>query len=91
MDDKGVWGPWSSIWSFTPRGPASPVDVALAVDADRSVGTLRWKPNPEVARDHLQPDPPGDDRRALARLGGGERLEVPPGDRCGKGAQVGVL
>ncbi len=46
QDDKGVWGPWSKTWSFTPRGPASPIDVTLAFDADRSVGTLRWKPNP---------------------------------------------
>ncbi|HEY1861356.1 MAG TPA: hypothetical protein VGG61_13435 [Gemmataceae bacterium] len=45
-NEKGVWGPWSSTWSFTPRGPSLPVDVTLAFDADRSVGTLRWKPNP---------------------------------------------
>ncbi len=46
QDDKGVWGPWSATWSFTPRGPSSPIEVTLAFDADRSVGTLRWKPNP---------------------------------------------
>jgi hypothetical protein len=45
-DEKGVWGPWSSTWNFTPRGPSTPVDVTLAFDPDRSVGTLRWKPNP---------------------------------------------
>jgi hypothetical protein len=45
-DEKGVWGPWSSTWSFTARGPSSPIDVTLACDPDRSVGTLRWKPNP---------------------------------------------
>jgi len=45
-DEKGVWGPWSSTWSFTPRGPSSPIDVTLAFDPDRSVGILRWKPNP---------------------------------------------
>jgi hypothetical protein len=45
-DEKGVWGPWSSTWSFTPRGPSSPVEVTLDVDPDRGVGTLRWKPNP---------------------------------------------
>ena len=43
---KGVWGPWSATWSFTPRGPASPTDVTLAVDRDRGDGVLRWKPNP---------------------------------------------
>ena len=45
-NEKGVWGPWSSTWSFTPRGPSSPVDLTLAFDPERSVGTLRWKPNP---------------------------------------------
>jgi hypothetical protein len=45
-DEKGVWGPWSSTWSFTPRGPSPPVGVTLAFDADRGAGTLRWKPNP---------------------------------------------
>ncbi|HMF16648.1 MAG TPA: hypothetical protein VKE98_05540, partial [Gemmataceae bacterium] len=43
---KGVWGAWSATWSFTPRGPGSPIDVALAVDRDRGAGVLRWKPNP---------------------------------------------
>lgn len=43
-DEKGVWGPWSSTWSFTPRGPASPTDVTLTY-SDRGTGTLRWKPN----------------------------------------------
>ena len=45
-DDKGVWGPWSKTWSFTARGPAYPVEVAMSYDADRGVGTLKWKPNP---------------------------------------------
>jgi hypothetical protein len=43
--DKGVWSSWSKTWSFTPRGPASPTDVTLAMDHDRGTGTLRWKPN----------------------------------------------
>jgi hypothetical protein len=43
--NKGVWGPWSKTWSFTPRGPASPTDVTLAIDHDRGAGLLRWKPN----------------------------------------------
>ena len=47
MGEKGVWGPWSRTWSFTPRAPTPPVDVTLKLNADRGVGTLRWKPNPE--------------------------------------------
>jgi hypothetical protein len=46
MNDKGVWGPWSNTWKFTPRGPAAPIDVSLTFDPVRSIGTLRWKPNP---------------------------------------------
>ena len=46
-DEKGVWGPWSEIWSFTPRGPSPPTEVTLDFDADRGRGTLRWKPGPE--------------------------------------------
>ena len=29
MSDKGAWGPWSATWSFTPRGPACPLDLAI--------------------------------------------------------------
>ncbi len=45
-DEKGVWGAWSPTWSFTARGPAAPVDLALAVDAERGSAVLRWKPAP---------------------------------------------
>jgi hypothetical protein len=45
-NDKGVWGPWSSTWSFTPRGPSAPVEVTLTVDPHKGAGILRWKPNP---------------------------------------------
>jgi hypothetical protein len=45
-NEQGVWGPWSATWSFTPRGPASPTDVTLAIDRDRGTGILRWKSNP---------------------------------------------
>ncbi len=37
QSDKGVWGPWSESWSFTPGGPPVPVEVRL----DATV--LRWK------------------------------------------------
>jgi len=36
-DAKGVWGPWSRTWSFTPQAPMPPAEVAL------SAGVLRWK------------------------------------------------
>ncbi|HZN37018.1 MAG TPA: hypothetical protein VFB80_24475 [Pirellulaceae bacterium] len=44
-DARGVWGDWSKTWSFTPRGPAPPQNLALDYDAEKSVGILRWKPN----------------------------------------------
>jgi hypothetical protein len=46
QDDKGVWGPWSSTWSFTPRGPAPPRDVRLEFDREHNQGILRWAANP---------------------------------------------
>jgi hypothetical protein len=45
-DARGVWGPWSQTWRFTPRGPAPPLNVALTYDAETNRGTLRWKANP---------------------------------------------
>lgn len=43
---KGVWGPWGKTWSFTPGGPAQPVELTLepAKGTDVKV-VLRWKPN----------------------------------------------
>jgi hypothetical protein len=46
QDDKGVWGPWSKTWRFTPRGPSHPLDVTVDYDQARDIGTLRWKANP---------------------------------------------
>ncbi len=43
---RGVWGPWSATWSFTPRAPAPPVAVRLDFDEARGLGTLRWQRNP---------------------------------------------
>jgi hypothetical protein len=43
-DKAGLWGDWSAVWSFTPRGPTPPVDVSLECDQAARVGTLRWKP-----------------------------------------------
>jgi hypothetical protein len=45
-DSNGVWGPWSDTWSFTARGPAYPIDVAMKHDADTGIGTLSWNANP---------------------------------------------
>ena len=45
-DEKGVWGPWGRTWSFTAEGPAYPLDVTVAYDADAHRGVLKWKPNP---------------------------------------------
>jgi hypothetical protein len=45
-NDKGVWGLWSKTWTFTPSGPAQPVDVRLAaMTEDAGQIVLRWKPN----------------------------------------------
>jgi len=42
-DAKGLWGPWSATWSFTPRGPGVPESLEL-----QPVGngyTLHWQAN----------------------------------------------
>jgi hypothetical protein len=46
MNEKGVWGPWSQTWSFTPRGPACPLKVVLDFDSAKETGVLRWSANP---------------------------------------------
>ena len=45
-DSKGVWGPWSSTWSFTAEGPEYPIDVAMRYDPATRIGTLAWSANP---------------------------------------------
>ncbi len=45
-DEKGVWGPWSRTWSFTPGGPAHPLEVTVEYDKNKRHGILKWKPNP---------------------------------------------
>jgi hypothetical protein len=45
-DSNGVWGPWSSTWSFTAQGPAYPLDVALKYNPEAGTGTLTWSTNP---------------------------------------------
>jgi len=42
-DGSGVWGDWSDVWTFTPRGPTPPVEVTLDFDAAGRAGTLRWQ------------------------------------------------
>jgi hypothetical protein len=45
-DTKGVWGPWSKTFSFTVQAPNYPLEVALDYDAEKSLGLLKWQPNP---------------------------------------------
>ncbi len=45
-DAKGVWGPWSKTFSFTPQAPNYPLEVALGYAKDRGIGTLTWQANP---------------------------------------------
>ena len=40
QDSKGVWGPWSEIWSFVARGPAPPRDVTVQFDPARTRGVV---------------------------------------------------
>src|SRR5262249_1214460 len=45
-DAKGVWGPWSKTFTFTPKAPNYALDVALSYDRDKGIGILKWKANP---------------------------------------------
>ncbi len=45
MNAQGVWGPWSKTWSFTPRGPAYPLNVTVDYDQGKDAGTLHWQAN----------------------------------------------
>jgi hypothetical protein len=43
-NDKGVWGPWSQTWTFTPGGPVPPLEVRMeAVLENNAQQVLRWK------------------------------------------------
>lgn len=43
QNDKGVWGPWSKTWSFTPGGPLPPSAVRLEVmPGNNGQRVLRW-------------------------------------------------
>jgi hypothetical protein len=64
-NDKGVWGPWSKTWSFTPRGPSYPLEVTVNYDQNAGVGMLRWKANP-VGRKPLKYRVYGSDEKGFS-------------------------
>ncbi len=43
----GLWGPWSEVWSFTPRAPGVPRNLELATDWEARSITLSWRPAEE--------------------------------------------
>jgi len=45
QDERGVWGPWSPTWSFTPQGPGVPLNVELERDKADAF-RLMWDTNP---------------------------------------------
>jgi hypothetical protein len=43
-NDKGVWGPWSKAWCFTPGGPVPPLSIRLeGVPGNDGQRVLRWE------------------------------------------------
>lgn len=38
----GIWGPWSAVWTFTPRGPSTPSDVRFE-EREPERWTLVWQ------------------------------------------------
>ncbi|MFV1964939.1 MAG: hypothetical protein ACC628_05920 [Pirellulaceae bacterium] len=49
MDARGVWGAWSSPFSFQVRAPGVPLDLKLVPD-EQGGRTLTWRPNPKGRR-----------------------------------------
>jgi hypothetical protein len=45
MDARGVWGAWSSPFSFRVRGPGVPLNLKLVPDGTSGL-ILTWQPNP---------------------------------------------
>jgi hypothetical protein len=45
-DDRGAWGPWSRIWSFTPKAPGVPLHLRWGDPQGRDL-TLLWDRSPE--------------------------------------------
>jgi hypothetical protein len=43
----GLWGAWSSTWSFVPEAPGVPLQVEVVADDDRRTLMLNWQANPE--------------------------------------------
>jgi hypothetical protein len=73
---KGVWGPWSKAWRFTPGGPAQPVAVTLEPAKGADAGAvLRWKPNP-LGRRPVKYRVYGSDEKGFSVSDGPYRREV---------------
>ena len=47
QDSQGVWGPWSKTWSFHAARARGAVGCGGA-NSTRSLGILRWTPNPKA-------------------------------------------
>ncbi len=48
QNDKGIWGDWSKVQTFTWKGPRVPIDVKLT--EENGDFTLSWSPNPRGER-----------------------------------------
>jgi hypothetical protein len=42
-NDRGVWGPWSKTWSFTPGGPVPPLELRVEAVPGKGQQVLLWK------------------------------------------------
>ncbi len=45
LDSRGAWGPWSTVWRFTPHGPRQPLNFHYEL-VDSTHMVLKWSPNP---------------------------------------------
>ncbi len=49
-DAKGLWGPWSEVWSFEPGGPGVPTNLAMRLDEEARTISISWRDAPAGSR-----------------------------------------
>lgn len=49
-DARGLWGPWSEVWTFRPGGPGVPRHLALRFDRHARTVTISWRDAPHGTR-----------------------------------------
>ena len=93
----GLWGPWSEVWSFTPRAPGVPRDLELVTDRETRSITLHWREAAEGARPQRYEVYGSDERGFTASLDsyavftGGSEARDTPGNRLATTGDTSIV